>query len=80
MKIKVNKDVALRNQDTGEKMILKKGVQDVNDKWGQWLCQVYALNVSKADEGSVKVAEKAKVEKPKAEAKTTKKVAKKGKK
>jgi hypothetical protein len=45
MKIKVKKNVTFRDQDSGEKTYLKKGVHEVADKLGKWLCQVYALAI-----------------------------------
>ncbi|MAE83548.1 MAG: hypothetical protein CMB80_12470 [Flammeovirgaceae bacterium] len=70
MKIKVNKPIAMRDQETGMKKILSKGLHDVADKLGKWLCQVYPLNCSYLGESDSPKAEVAKPKpKPKPKAK-----------
>ena len=59
MKIKVKKNVTYKDQDSGEKVYLKKGLHDVADKLGKWLCQVYALAIEMV------VGEQVVAEKPK---------------
>ena len=82
MKIKVNNDLGVRDPNTQERMTLSKGTHKVDSKWGNWLCQVYPLNVSVSTDVSepAKVSEPVVPVTPKAKPKAKKKVAKKGKK
>tara|TARA_R110000744_G_scaffold92927_6_gene179699 strand:- start:84 stop:353 length:270 start_codon:yes stop_codon:yes gene_type:complete len=53
MKIILKDDLVTRNAETGQKEVLKKGVLEIDEKRGMWLCQVYSLTCSVASAEAV---------------------------